>query len=61
MCVCLCRCVCVPVLRLLITSSVMWHDLTLYDWLTKFYSCYMATIVSIVDGRGSGIDTCHGT
>ena len=32
-----------------------------YDWLNKFYSCYMATVVGIVDGHGLGIDTCHGS
>ena len=32
-----------------------------YDWLNKFNSCYMATAVGIVDGRGLGIDTCHGS
>ena len=34
---------------LLITSGVIW---TLYDWLNKFYSCYMATVVVIVNGCG---------
>ena len=46
--VCVFVCVCLP-LRLLITCGVI---LTLYDWLTKFYSCYVATVVGIVDGRG---------
>ena len=64
MCVCLrvgvcvfaCGCVCVFVStpRLLITSGVIW---TPYDWLNKFYSCYMAIVVVIVNGRGLGIDT----
>ena len=45
--------VCLP-LRLIITSGVIF---TLYDWLTKFYSCYMATVVGIVDGCDLGIDT----
>ena len=27
------------------------------DWLNKFYSCYMATVVIIVNGRGLGIGT----
>ena len=31
--------------------------LTLYDWLTKFYICYVATAVGIVDGSGLGIHT----
>ena len=52
-CVCVCLCVCPPP-RLLITSGVIW---TPYDWLNKFYSCYMATVVIIVNGRGLGIVT----
>ena len=55
-CRCLYVCVCPP-LRLLITSGMIW---TLYDWLNKFYSCYTATLVNIVDGCGLGIDTRHG-
>ena len=27
-----------------------------YDWLSKFYSCYMAIVVSIVNGHGLDID-----
>ena len=30
--------------------------LTLHDWLSKFFSCYMAVVVGIVNGRGLGID-----
>ena len=48
-------CVC-PLPRLLITSGVI---LTSCDWLNEFYSCYMATIVVIVNGRGFGIGTRH--
>ena len=59
MCLRVCLCVCLPP-RLLITSGVMWHIWTSYDWLNKFYSCYMTTVVDIVDGRGLGIDTYHG-
>ena len=40
---------CVSTPRLLITSGMIW---TLYDWLNKFYSCYMV----IIDGYGLGID-----
>ena len=53
-CVCLCLCVCVyvcPLPRLLITSGIMWHDMNPYNWLNKFYSCYMATIVFIMNGE----------
>ena len=38
------------------TSGVIW---TPYDWLNKFYSCYMATLVISINGCGLGIDT-HG-
>ena len=48
MCVCVC-----PAPRLLITSGMIW---TPYDWLNKFYSFYMKTLVNIVDGCGLGID-----
>ena len=50
----MCVFVCVSTSRILITSGVIW---TPYDWLNKFYSCYMATLVGIVDGYGLGIDT----
>ena len=56
MCVCVCVCVCPPP-RLLITSGIMWN--ASYDWLNKFYSCYMAVVVIIVNGCGLGIDMCH--
>ena len=49
MCVCLCECL---LLKLLITSGMMWMS---YDWLNKFCSCYMATVVVIVNGHGLGI------
>ena len=49
-------CVCVCLLpRLLITSGMMWRDMDPCDWLNKFYSCYMETVVVIVDGHGLGI------
>ena len=55
MCVRVCVCMCVyPPPRLLITSGVIW---TPYDWLNKFFSCYMTIVVIIVNGRGFGIDT----
>ena len=34
--------------------------ITLYDWLQKFYSCYMAILVGIVNGRDPGINKLHG-
>ena len=33
------------------------HFATPYDWLNKFYNCYMATVAIIINGRGFGIDT----
>ena len=41
-CVVVCVCVCPP-LRLLITSGMI---CTPYDWLNKFYNCYMTNVVS---------------
>ena len=52
---CVCLCVCLP-LRLLITSGMIW---TPYDWLNKFYSCYTAIVVVIVNGHGLSNDTRH--
>ena len=55
MCVCLYRCVCLS-LRLLITSGMMWHDIDSIRLVKQvLYSCYMATVVIIVNGRGLGI------
>ena len=45
-------CVCPP-LRLLITIGVIW---TLYDWLKKFYSFYMATLVSTISRHSLTIE-----
>ena len=58
MCVCVCVCVCPPP-RLLITSGVMWCDIDSRRLVKKFYSCYMAIVVVIVNGRGLGIDMRH--
>ena len=44
LCACMCVCACLPP-RLLITSGVIQIQ---YDWLNKFYTFYMAAIVSIV-------------
>ena len=51
-----CVSVCPPP-RLLITSGVIW---TLYNWLNKFYSCYMTTAVVIINGSGLGVNTRGG-
>ena len=48
----MCVCVWLP-LRQLITSGVIW---TPYDWLNKFYSCYMAATVIISGGRGLRVE-----
>ena len=40
----------------LITSGMMWSDIDPYDWLNNSYSCYMAIVVAVIDGRGLGID-----
>ena len=48
-------CVCLPP-RLLITNGVIW---TIYNWLNKFYSCYVATAVSVDDGHILGSNTDH--
>ena len=42
-------CMCVSTPRLLITGGMIW---TPYDKLNKFYSCYMAIVVIIVDEHG---------
>ena len=55
-CVCMCVFVC-PHLRLLITSGVMWNDMDHILLVKQVYSCYMATIVIIVNGRVLGIGT----
>ena len=57
--VCVFERVCPP-LRLLITSGMMWHDITSYNWSNRIYSCYKANVVGIVDGQGLGIDTHRG-
>ena len=56
-CVCVCVCVCAPE-----AVNNQWRvmDPYAYDWLNKFYSYYIATVVSVVDGNGLGIDTCPG-
>ena len=62
MCICVCVfvCVCVcPPPKLVITSGVMWCDMDPCDWLNKFYSCNMATVVVIITGRGLGIGMCR--
>ena len=63
-CVCVCVCVyacvracvhvCVCVPEAINNSYVIW---TSYDWLNKFYGCYMATVSIIINGYSLGIDT----
>ena len=57
-CVCVCVCVC-PGLRLLITSGVICYDMNLIRLVNKFYSCYMVTVVVIINWHGLSIDTRH--
>ena len=38
-------------------SGAMWCDMDSYDWLNKFYNCYMAIVAIIVNGHGLVIDT----
>ena len=52
---CGCLCVCLP-LSILITSDVICIP---YDWLNKFYSCYVAAVVSIISRRGLSTDAHH--
>ena len=53
MCVCMCVCVSVcPCSRLLITTVVMWCDIDPIHMVNKFYSCFMATVVLIINGHG---------
>ena len=52
--VCMFMCVSAP--KVLITSGVTWLNID-FIWLTKFYSCYVATVVGIVDGCGLAIHT----
>ena len=33
-------------------SNNQWRDMDPCDWLTKFYSCYLATVVIIINGHG---------
>ena len=42
------------------TSGMMWHDMELIRLVIyKFYSCYIATVVVIVNRLGLGIGTRH--
>ena len=44
-CVCVCMCVCLPH-RLLITSSIIWHDICIYITATYVYdSCSQLSLV----------------
>ena len=43
----------------LITSGIIWHDMDLYDWLSKFYSHYKAAVVDIDTKFGLTIEMDH--
>ena len=66
-CVCVCVCACVYVCvcdtvsvclppRLVINSGVMWCDMDLIWLVNKFYSFYMAAMISIVSRHGLRIE-----
>ena len=56
-CLCVCACVCVSLPpRSLITSGMIWIP---YDQLNKFYSFYMAAVVSNVSRHGFDIKVRH--
>ena len=58
--VCVCVCVFVhPPPRLLITSGMMWHDMDPTLLVKKFYNCYMATVVIVINGCGLGNGMCR--
>ena len=45
-----------PPPRLLITSSMLWHDVNPIDWLNKFYNFYMAAVVRILSTHSLRIE-----
>ena len=48
--VCVFACVSTPrLLKLVVQCGVIWKP---NDWFNKFYSCYMATVVVMVNGHG---------
>ena len=55
MCMHVCMCVCPPP-RLLITSGTICIS---YDWVNKFYSFYIAVVISIISGRVVSINAHH--
>ena len=48
--VCVCICVSAPE-----AINNYWHNVDPYNWLYKFYGCYMAIVVIIANGCGLGI------
>ena len=56
MCVYVCVCTCVHPSMLLTTSGMIWP---LFEWLNKFYSCYMAAVIGIVSVQDLNIDMHH--
>ena len=59
MCVYVCVCVCVFVYVCVSTPEASGMIWTQYDWLSKFYSLYMASVVDIVSKSGLTIKACH--
>ena len=59
LCVFMCVCMCVSAPMLLITSGMIWHDMNHIRLVNKFYSCYYANVVDIINGHGLNIDMHH--
>ena len=57
MCVCVCLCVSVSAPE---GINNLWSDMDQYDWSNKFYSCFIANVVGIINMHGLDIDTRHG-
>ena len=51
-------CVCMSTPEAINTSGMMWHDMYPIRLIKQVYSCYMATVVVMVNGHGLGIGTC---
>ena len=49
----------VPKAITVITNGVMWGDMDPIRLVNKFYSCYMAVVVVIINRRGLGIGMRH--
>ena len=59
-CVCVCVCACLHWCVCVYPPDVINIKWTLYDWLNKFYSFYVAAVVGIISRHGLSIDVHHG-